>query len=97
MRCVAATRQLNGKGPAAAASHHEAVARLAYEFWLSRGRPVGTAEEDWRRAEEEVRKRARMPALTEKSGYAVKSGNPVRRRLIKTWPALGQGRVNRLQ
>lgn len=31
------------------------VAALAYEIWTQRGRPDGTAEEDWLRAEAELR------------------------------------------
>jgi hypothetical protein len=33
----------------------EEVARLAYSYWLARGCPEGTPEEDWLRAEQEVR------------------------------------------
>jgi Protein of unknown function (DUF2934) len=32
----------------------EKVAVLAYEFWQARGRPQGTVEEDWFRAEREI-------------------------------------------
>ena len=35
----------------------EEVARLAYEFWLARGCQHGNPEEDWRRAEDEIRRR----------------------------------------
>ena len=34
---------------------HEAVARLAYSYWEARGRPIGSPEEDWYRAENELR------------------------------------------
>jgi Protein of unknown function (DUF2934) len=30
---------------------HEATARLAYEFWVQRGRPFGSPEVDWFAAE----------------------------------------------
>jgi hypothetical protein len=30
------------------------VARLAYSYWLARGCPEGSPEEDWLRAEQEV-------------------------------------------
>lgn len=30
---------------------HEATARLAYEFWIQRGRPLGSPEVDWFAAE----------------------------------------------
>lgn len=33
------------------------IAQLAYEFWESRGRPDGSPEEDWFRAEREVQSR----------------------------------------
>jgi hypothetical protein len=35
----------------------EEIARLAYQYWLDRGSPDGTPDEDWFRAEEEVRSR----------------------------------------
>ena len=34
----------------------DAIARLAYAYWEDRGRPDGSSEEDWLRAEEEVRR-----------------------------------------
>ena len=36
------------------ALYHEEVARLAYRFWEERGRPFGSPEVDWRRAEQEL-------------------------------------------
>ena len=33
----------------------EAIARLAYSFWEGRGGPEGTSEEDWFKAEAELR------------------------------------------
>jgi len=33
----------------------EAIARLAYSYWVARGFAGGSAEEDWLRAEEEIR------------------------------------------
>ncbi|MBL8292492.1 MAG: DUF2934 domain-containing protein [Bryobacterales bacterium] len=41
------------------------IARLAYQFWIERGCPMETPEEDWFRAEVEVRSRGserRQPA-----------------------------------
>lgn len=35
----------------------EEVARLAHQYWLERGSPIGTPEEDWFRAEDEIRLR----------------------------------------
>ena len=36
---------------------HKRIARLAYSYWEARGRPDGSPEEDWFRAEEELRRR----------------------------------------
>jgi Protein of unknown function (DUF2934) len=33
----------------------EEIARLAYEYWQERGCPEGSAEDDWLRAEAELR------------------------------------------
>ena len=37
---------------------HDAVARLAYSYWESRGRQDGSSEQDWFRAESELLKLA---------------------------------------
>ena len=37
------------------ASHHDAVARLAYDFWEARGCPNRSPEADWYRAEKHIR------------------------------------------
>lgn len=42
---------------ATAALEHKRIARLAYSYWEGRGRPIGSPEEDWFRAEEELRRR----------------------------------------
>ena len=39
------------------ASFEEAVARLAYSYWEARGCQGGSPEEDWTRAEQELRAR----------------------------------------
>ena len=39
---------------AGAGTSTEDVARLAYALWESRGRPLGSPEEDWYRAEQEL-------------------------------------------
>jgi hypothetical protein len=36
---------------------HKRIARLAYAYWEARGRPDGSPEEDWFRAEAELRRR----------------------------------------
>jgi hypothetical protein len=38
-------------------AEHEEIARLAYGYYLERGETAGSAEEDWLRAEREVRTR----------------------------------------
>jgi hypothetical protein len=43
---------------AAAEPAHEEIARLAYLYWEARGCQGGCAEEDWLRAEAELRTRA---------------------------------------
>jgi Protein of unknown function (DUF2934) len=40
--------------PTAAPAHHE-IARLAERFWIERGWQDGFAEQDWLRAEQELR------------------------------------------
>ena len=40
----------------------EAIARLAYSYWEARGFTGGSAEEDWLRAEEEIRAGQRTTA-----------------------------------
>ena len=32
------------------------IEKLAYQFWEERGRPLGSSEEDWFRAERELRR-----------------------------------------
>jgi hypothetical protein len=62
------TRELNAQAtitgsnpslePTATIPPQEAIARLAYSYWLDRGDANGgSAEEDWRRAERELRER----------------------------------------
>jgi hypothetical protein len=38
----------------------KAIAQLAYEYWTQRGCPMGSPEEDWYRAEREIRKHRGM-------------------------------------
>lgn len=66
-RSGATSKKLAGEASPAPAvsfdpvSAHEEIARLAYSYWEARGRKGGSAEEDWRRAENEYRRR-RSPA-----------------------------------
>jgi hypothetical protein len=48
---------------------HDEVARLAYSYWEARGGAGGSAEEDWVRAERELRNR-RTPAPAAKASAA---------------------------
>jgi hypothetical protein len=41
--------------PALAEPTREEIARLAEKFWMERGRPEGSPEQDWLRAEQELR------------------------------------------
>ena len=40
--------------PVPEAPTHEEIATLAYHYWETRGRPIGSPEEDWFRAEQDV-------------------------------------------
>jgi hypothetical protein len=42
-------------GTASEAIDRQAIARLAYSYWVARGFNGGSAEEDWLRAEREIR------------------------------------------
>jgi hypothetical protein len=44
--------------PASASLDEREVAVLAYQFWRERGSPDGSSEEDWYRAEQELRQRS---------------------------------------
>ncbi len=37
-----------------AAPTHEEIALLAYQYWEERGGPIGTPEEDWLKAEQDL-------------------------------------------
>ncbi len=48
--------------PAGGDSKPEEIARLAYQYWQQRVHPIGTPEEeDWSRAEEEIKQRENKP------------------------------------
>ena len=59
---VSRVRRDTWKEPAVAAPapSHEDIQRLAYAYWEARGRRHGSSEEDWYRAERELRLRS-MP------------------------------------
>lgn len=46
----------------------EEIARLALQFWMERGSPVGIPEEDWFRAEAEIRSRSSRQPQTAGDG-----------------------------
>jgi Protein of unknown function (DUF2934) len=52
---------------------YEAVALRAYGLWEKRGCPFGSPEEDWLRAEEEIRREKVQPAASSES-LAVRVG-----------------------
>lgn len=51
-------------GPAQASGleKREEVAKLAYLYWLARGCPEGSPEDDWLRAEQEIQQKLDQPA-----------------------------------
>jgi len=49
-----ATSESKRKNSAPAASEPDHVAELAYTLWEARGCPIGSPEEDWFKAEQEL-------------------------------------------
>jgi hypothetical protein len=54
---ASAGNSLQGHAAVNDPGEHEEIARLAYSYYLERGTTGGSAEEDWLRAEREVRSR----------------------------------------
>lgn len=52
------TRKQAKSETAIAEPSREAIAQLAYLYWQARGGPDGSADDDWLRAERELRQRA---------------------------------------
>jgi hypothetical protein len=52
MRKDRTKKAITSDGETAEAFTRDAIEKLAYEFWLSRGCPDGSAEEDWIQAEQ---------------------------------------------
>lgn len=50
----------NHEGPEGVEDRHEELEELAYHYWLERGSPIGTPEEDWYRAEKELERREEL-------------------------------------
>lgn len=60
-----------GQTPTANAdSYHDQVAALAYQLWLDRGSPTGSAEIDWFRAEEALKNRIPSSGTTRSHHHA---------------------------
>jgi hypothetical protein len=53
--------------PMTAKIPHERIAMRAYEKWVQRGRPQGTALQDWMEAEAELMKEMSRPGATSTS------------------------------
>jgi len=41
---------------------HQQIQKRAYQLWEERGRPLGSPEEDWLRAEQELIQRSQWPS-----------------------------------
>jgi DUF2934 family protein len=41
---------------------HEQIQQLAYQMWEARGRPLGSPDDDWLRAEQELNQRSQWPS-----------------------------------
>lgn len=50
--------ELASQSSTAVPPNEQDLANLAYRRWVERGRPLGSAEEDWFAAEEELRSRS---------------------------------------
>jgi len=59
------TKQATTTDPDSAITDREAIEKLAYQFWLERGCPEGSAGEDWFRAERVLQAREAHPVLVE--------------------------------
>jgi hypothetical protein len=43
-------------------AQHEQIQKLAYRLWEERGKPLGSPDEDWLRAEQELIQRSSWPS-----------------------------------
>jgi len=48
-------RKITLAKPSEPSPNHEAIEAMAYQLWLLRGCPIGSDEEDWYRAEAELK------------------------------------------
>ena len=58
---AAAVMSMESVEPSPSVTDYEAVERLAYSYWVGRGCPEGSPDEDWFRAETTLREQAREP------------------------------------
>jgi hypothetical protein len=65
--------------------NHQQIARLAYQFWLERGCPVGSSHEDWFRAE-----RALQSSRIEDGEANAGKGGPVQIAADMSIPSSGE-------
>jgi hypothetical protein len=49
-------------------AEQDEIARLAHKFWVERGCPIGSPEEDWLRAEAELRSQKPQQARKASAG-----------------------------
>ena len=49
------TRDGSREVPATSSPDQATIAQLAYLYWLERGCPIGSPEEDWSRAEQDLK------------------------------------------
>jgi hypothetical protein len=54
MGTVPVSYSCNTAAPAAQCLRHQSIERRAYEKWIAKGRPSGTAMQDWLEAQSEV-------------------------------------------
>jgi hypothetical protein len=55
-------------------AQHEQIEKLAYKLWEERGRPLGSPDHDWLRAEQELIQRSDWPARLPFSGLMMGPG-----------------------
>ncbi len=48
-----------GRHAAGTSLEHDQIAQLAYQLWQQRGCPIGSPEEDWYRAQQQLQRRAK--------------------------------------
>lgn len=60
-----AVKEQAGGGAAAGEFSRESIEKLAYQFWVKRGCPPGSAEEDWYEAERALMRAADTDRLND--------------------------------